>query len=208
VIVAVSGGASGIGLAIVTEGRARGWDARGGGRRTGLDVRDPASIDAFLGEHVDAAVACAGVSIDSLFVTMDLEDARAVLETNLTGAFLFSRAAVRRGARAVLLVGSLHQLGAPSNAVYAASKAALMGLAEAMNEAWPHVRTNVIIPGFVATDMSASLPPEAQGRLVTGAAIGRPVSAIEVANAAADMLQSSLRGRAVRVSGGLLETPL
>lgn len=207
-IVAVSGGTSGIGRAIVTEGHARGWMMRAGGRRTGLDVRDESAVEVFLKVPVDAAVACAGVSIDSLFVTMTPEDVREVIDTNLNGAFLFARAAIRSGARAIVFIGSLSQLGAPTNAVYAASKAALVGLTRAMTTEYPAVRTNLLVPGFVITPMSQALPDAVQERLRTAAAIGRAVNLSEVARAAADLLLCPMRGRVVRVSGGLLDTPL
>jgi 3-oxoacyl-[acyl-carrier protein] reductase len=207
-IVAVSGGTSGIGAAVVEEGRARGWAMHAGSRRSGLDVRDEASIEAFLPLNVDAVVAGAGVSIDSLLVTMDPDDVREVLSTNLHGAFLFSRAAIRRGAQSVVFFGSLGQLGAPANAVYSASKAALVGLMRAMNDEYPRVRTNVVIPGFVLTAMSESLPQAVQGRLRSSAPLGRDVLPAEVARGTADILSSTIRGRVIRIAGGLLEAPL
>ena len=202
---AVSGGTSGIGEAIVEEGQARGWHMLSASRRVGLDVRDEAGIEAFLPPTVDAAVACAGISIDSLFATMDPDDVEAVLDTNLTGAFLWTRAAIRRGARSILFVGSLNQLGAPANAVYAASKAALVGLMRAMVDEYPAVQTNVLVPGFVLTAMSRALPAEVQQRLSDTAPIGRPILATEVARGAADLLVSGVRGRVLRVTGGLSE---
>ncbi|HEV8713472.1 MAG TPA: SDR family oxidoreductase [Candidatus Binatia bacterium] len=207
-IVAVSGGTSGIGRAIAAEGDARGWIMRVGDRLTGLDVRDESTIEAFFKFNVDAAVACAGISIDSLFVTMAPEQVRDVIDTNLNGAFLFARAAIRNGAGAILFIGSLNQLGAPANAVYAASKAALVGLIRAMTKEYPAVRTNLLVPGFVLTPMSERLPEAVQERLRTAAAIGRGVELSEVARAAADLLLCPMHGRVVRVTGGLLDTPL
>jgi 3-oxoacyl-[acyl-carrier protein] reductase len=180
---------------------------KGGSRRTGLDVRDETSIDAFIGVAVDAAVACAGISRASLLIQMRPQDVEEVIDINVHGAFLFARSAIRRGAEAIMFIGSLHQLGAPSNAVYGASKAALVGLARAMSEEYPSVRTNVLVPGFVLTPMSESLPASVQERLRSAAPLGRVITRSEVARAAADILASHLRGRVVRVSGGLLETP-
>jgi 3-oxoacyl-[acyl-carrier protein] reductase len=208
VIVAVSGGLSGIGAAIVDNGSARGWTMRGGSRRNGLDVRYESSIHAFVHGPVDAAVACAGVSVDALFVNIGGPDIKHVIRTNVDGAFLFARAAIRHGARSVLFIGSLSQLGAPGNAVYAASKAALVGLARAMTLEYPLVHVNVLVPGFVVTPMTASLSDAAKQRLRTSAPIGRAVDVDEVARAATEILLSSLRGRVIRVTGGLLETPI
>jgi 3-oxoacyl-[acyl-carrier protein] reductase len=207
-IVAVSGGATGIGAAVVHEGKNRGWTMHAGSRRSGLDVRDESSINAFLPPHVDAAVACAGTSIDSLFVTMDPDDVREVLSTNLHGAFLFARAAIRRGAQSVVFFGSLGQLGSPANAVYSTSKAALVGLMRAMNDEYPHVRINVVVPGFVLTAMSESLPQSVQDGLRSSAPIGRAILPAEVARGTADILSTNIRGRVIRITGGLLEAPL
>jgi 3-oxoacyl-[acyl-carrier protein] reductase len=205
--VAVSGGHSGIGAALADEGRLRGWEMKAGSRRSGLDVRDEASLDAFFAPGVDAAVNCAGISIDSLFVTMPSAASEEVLDTNLNGAFLFARSAIRNGAKSILFVGSLHQLGAPANAVYAASKAALAGLARAFDDEYPQTRTNVLVPGFVVTPMSAHLPDAVQEALCAASPLGRAVLPAEVARAAADLLVSPLRGRVFRAAGGLLETP-
>jgi 3-oxoacyl-[acyl-carrier protein] reductase len=206
--VAVSGGLSGLGAAIAEEGSARGWYVSTGSRRSGLDVRDEASLDRFFAPGFDAAVNCAGVSIDNLLVTISGAEIEEVLRTNLDGAFLFARAAIRSGARSIVFIGSLHQLGAPANAVYAAAKAALTGLAAAMTGEYPDVRVNVLVPGFVVTPMSESLPVSVQDRLRAASPLGRAVLPGEVARCAADLLLSPLRGRVFRVTGGLLETPL
>jgi len=206
--VAVSGGLSGLGAAIVKEGAARGWCMSAGSRRTGLDVRDEESVERFLERGLDAAVNCAGISVDNLFVTMSPAEITEVLRTNLEGAFLFARAAIRHGARSVLFIGSLHQLGAPGNAVYAATKAALAGLATAMCGEYPDAHVNLLVPGFVITPMSQSLPPAVQERLCSASPLGRAVLPEEVARCAADVIDSPLRGRVIRVTAGLLETPL
>jgi 3-oxoacyl-[acyl-carrier protein] reductase len=206
--VEVSGGLSGIGAAIVEEGRALGWVMRAGSRRNGLDVREEASIREFAAGSVDAAVACAAVSVDALFVDITFSDIQQVIGTNVDGAFLFARSAIHRGARSVLFIGSLSQLGAPANAIYAASKAAVVGLARAMNAEYPSVRINVLVPGFVLTPLTASLSDAKKRHLTSAAPIGRSVEVKEVARAAIQLLVSPLRGRVVRVTGGLLETPL
>ena len=77
-----------------------------------------------------------------------------------------------------------------------------------MTEQCLEVQTNVLIPGFVMTPMSESLPSATQERLRAAAPLRRDVRLSEVARGAVEVLLSSLRGRVSRVSGGLLETPL
>src|SRR2546425_1227701 len=146
-----------------------------GSRRTGLDVRDETSVNAFFSGPVDAAVACSAVSVDALFVEITPDAITHVIDTNLNGAFLFARAAIHHGATSIVFVGSLSQLGAPRNAVYSASKAGLVGLMRAMTVEYSHVRTNVLVSGFVVTPMTISLPRRIGRRVRDATPLGRSI---------------------------------
>jgi len=136
-----------------------------------VDVSDEEQVDAAmaatLGEHgrVDCMVANAGIGGAAPFVDQTLEGWRQVMAVNLDGAFLCFRAAVRHmlergGGGSLIGISSTSAIhGAPANQAYSCSKTAMVALIRglAVELARDGIRANVIMPGWVETDLTAPL---------------------------------------------------
>lgn len=160
-VLAITGGASGIGLAIAEAALEEGWrvavadrDEAALERSRGaldparssfaaLDVTDERAVEAWVaglaasGDRLAGAVAAAGVAADIPALDTPADLFRRILEVNVTGTFLLARAACRAmrdaGGGAILLVASVSGLrGAKGRAAYGASKAAVVNLAQVM----------------------------------------------------------------------------
>ena len=114
--------------------------------------------------RIDMLVNNAGVTDDAPFARMRAEQWHKVIDTDLTGAFLCSRAALtpmrRRGYGRIVMIGSLAGLaGNVGQANYAAAKAALVGLARAMarETARDGITVNVVAPGYIETELVTDL---------------------------------------------------
>ncbi|MFF0203413.1 3-oxoacyl-ACP reductase FabG [Streptomyces sp. NPDC005017] len=160
-----------------------------------------------------AAVSCAGITRDRSLALMDPADWNTVLRTNLDGAFHLTRAVafgmMRRKSGAVVLVSSVAGLSAnPGQSNYAASKAGTHGLASSLSkEAGRYgVRINVVAPGFIETDMVASMKPSVRARAETGIPLGGFGTPANVAHAVSFLLSERaayITGAVLRVDGGL-----
>jgi NAD(P)-dependent dehydrogenase (short-subunit alcohol dehydrogenase family) len=162
--VAISGGTSGIGAAIARAFRDAGADVRAGGLDTGLDVRDPASIETFLAGlgHLDVLINAAGVirrgeeHLPQVFAE--------VLDVNLNGAMRLCHAAKplleKSDAAAVVNVASmLSFFGSAPAPAYSASKGGLAQLTKSLAIAWAPlgIRVNAVAPGWIETPLTAPL---------------------------------------------------
>lgn len=170
--------------------------------------------------RIDVLLACAGFSTGTAVPETRLDDWNAVLRTNLTGSFLWSRAVLgpMRKARAgsIILVGSqLAFAGGRSNAAYLASKGAIVSLAQAMavDHATEGIRVNALVPGAIDTPLlrrafaRAADPEAAEARSVARHPLGRLGRPEEVARAAlflASDESSFTTGSCLRVDGGWL----
>ncbi len=226
--VLVTGGNRGIGRAIAEAFLAQGdkvaVTTRSGGAPAGaLDVRcdvtDPAAVDAAFAEveaahgPVEVLVANAGITSDTLLLRMSEDDWTSVIDTNLTGSFrLAKRAAkgmlrLRRG-RIILISSVVATLGSPGQVNYAASKAGLIGVARSLARELGSrsITTNVVAPGFIETDMTASLPAEQQAEYAARIPLGRLGAAEEVAGTVtwlAGPAAAYVTGAVIPVDGGL-----
>jgi len=146
-----------------------------------LDLRDRARPDDLVAEveealgPVEGLVNNAGIRRESLLALTSDEDWDAVLDTNLGGLFRCCRAVLRgmmvRRRGAIVNVASLSALhGVAGQAAYAASKAGILGLTRSLaREVGKRgVRVNAVVPGFVATDLTAGLPEAAALHLRAG----------------------------------------
>lgn len=198
-----------------SEDAAREIEAASAGRARAfrLDLRDRGRPDDLVAEveealgPVEGLVNNAGVRRESLLALMRDEDWDEVLETNLGGAFRCCRAVLRgmmvRRRGAIVNVASLSALhGVAGQAAYAASKAGLIGLTRSLaREAGRrNVRVNAVVPGFVATDLTAGLPEEAVRALRANECLPGGTSAAGVADAVAFLLS----GRAAAITGQIL----
>ncbi len=226
--VLVTGGNRGIGLAIARR-LAAGGDrvtvtSRSGDEVPGLavvacDVRDSASVDdAFKKVEaeqgpVEILVANAGITQDQLLALMSEDDFTSVVDTNLTGAYRVAKRAVRammrmRHGRLIFISSVVGLLGSGGQANYAASKAGLVGLARSLARELGSrsITVNVVAPGFVETDMTASLAAERKAAILAGVPLARMASAEEVAGAVAFLAGDDaayITGAVIPVDGGL-----
>ncbi len=229
--VLVTGGNRGIGLAIATAFLAAGEKvavtSRSGELPQGLagalavrcDVTDTASVDAAFTEAeaahgpVEVLVANAGITHDTLLMRMSDDDFTSVVDTNLTGAFRCVRRAskgmirLRRG-RIVLISSVVGLYGSPGQVNYAASKAGLVGLARSVTRelGGRGITANVVAPGFVETDMTASLPQAQQDAYRAAIPAGRFAGANEIADVVRFVASDAagyISGAVVPVDGGL-----
>ncbi len=181
-VVAVTGGARGIGLATARAFAAAGADvvigdvdvesageaaAEIGGRATALDVRDPESFAAFIAAagDVDVLVNNAGVAYGGAFLDTPPEMRDLQLDVNLRGVINGMAAVlpgmVERGRGHVVNVASLAgRLATPGAAIYTATKFAVVGLTEAVRAELhdSRVRVTAVLPTFVRTQMTEGLP--------------------------------------------------
>jgi 3-oxoacyl-[acyl-carrier protein] reductase len=172
-----------------------------------LDLRDRARPDDLVAEveaalgPLDGLVNNAGERREALLALMSDEDWDAVLDANLGGAFRCCRAVLRgmlvRRRGAVVNVASLSALhGVAGQAAYAASKAGMLGLTRALARevGKRQVRVNAVVPGFVATDLTAGVPAAAVAALRAGESLPGGTSAGAVAAAVLFLLSDRAAG--------------
>ncbi len=162
---------------------------------------------------LDAAVLNAGITRDGLFLRMSADDWRAVIDTNLTGAFFVSRAAVRgmmrRRSGSIVAVSSIVGLiGNPGQANYAAAKAGMIGMVKSLaKEVGPRgIRVNAVAPGYIATDMTSALSDEQRAQVRAGTPLGRLGTPEDVSGVVAFLCSPDaafITGSVIRVDGGL-----
>jgi 3-oxoacyl-[acyl-carrier protein] reductase len=226
--VLVTGGNRGIGLAIARRFAAAGdavtVTSRSGEAMDGLtvakcDVRDAADVDAAFGTAeaahgpVEVLVANAGVTRDQLLALMSEDDFAAVLDTNLAGGYRVARRAVRgmmrmRAGRMIFISSVTGLLGSAGQANYAASKAGLVGLARSLARELGSrgITVNVVAPGFVDTDMTASLDADRKQAIVASVPLRRIATAEEVAGVVEFLAGPDagyITGAVIPVDGGL-----
>ena len=239
-VAVVTGAGRGIGRAIALKFAAAGADVvcvsrtaensekvageiRQGGRKAwayAVDVADSKAVESvaekILAEttRVDVLVNNAGVTRDGLMMRMSEEDWDTVLDTNLKGAFtftkLFSRAFLRqRSGRIINISSVIGLIGNAGQCNYAASKAALIGFtkAAARELASRGITVNAIAPGFIETDMTAALTDQLRTELVKKIPLNALGKAEDIAEAAFFLASPGARyitGQVLTVDGGMV----
>jgi 3-oxoacyl-[acyl-carrier protein] reductase len=162
---------------------------------------------------VDILINNAGITRDGLLLRMKSDDWDAVLDTNLKGAFLCTRAAAKfmskqRSGRIINISSVVGQMGNPGQANYCASKAGLLGLTKSVARelARRNVTVNAVTPGFIVTDMTEDMTDKAREALTEQIPLGRLGEAEDVANAVlflASDRSSYITGQVLGVNGGM-----
>jgi len=185
-----------------------------------VDVADGASVHAaaekILAEcgRVDVLVNNAGVTRDGLVMRMSEADWDAVLDTNLKGAFLvtkaFSRAMLKqRSGRIINITSVIGLIGNAGQCNYAASKAGLIGFTQscARELASRSITVNAVAPGFIETDMTAGLKADMRAAMLRQIPLGALGTADDVAGAALFLASPAARyitGQVLTVDGGMV----
>lgn len=163
--------------------------------------------------RVDILVNNAGVTRDGLVLRMKKEDWDLVLNINLTGAFLCSKAAARpmakqRQGRIINIASVVGLMGNTGQANYAASKAGVIGLTKSLAKelASRSVTVNAIAPGFIDTDMTRVLPQEVKEAMLRQIPLGRWGTVQDVAHCVRFLASSGasyMTGQVISVNGGM-----
>lgn len=163
--------------------------------------------------RVDVLVNNAGVTRDQLLLRMTDEEWDTVLDTNLKGAFNFTKSVSRamlkqRSGRIINITSIIGLTGNAGQSNYAASKAGLIGFTKSVARelASRNITANAVAPGFIVTEMTDALGEAARETLKTRIALGRLGAAEDVANVVlflASDLAAYVTGQVITVDGGL-----
>src|ERR1035441_2646400 len=163
---------------------------------------------------IDILVNNAGITRDQLVMRLKRADWDAVLNTNLTSAYLCIQQAIgsmlkQRWGRIINITSVFGQMGQAGQANYAASKAGLIGLTMAMARevASRNITCNAVAPGFIETSMTAALSEEFKQNAVKAIPLGRVGTPDDIANAVCFLASeeaSYITGHVLNVNGGML----
>ncbi len=184
----------------------------------GADVSQEEEADKLVGEtldkwgRIDVLVNNAGITRDTLLLRMKPKDWQAVIDLNLTGVFLVTRAVSKkmlkqRSGRIINIASVAGQMGNPGQANYSAAKAGVIGFTKTVAKelASRGVTVNAVAPGFITTDMTKDLESEEILKFIP---LGRYGEAEEVAGTirflAADPAAAYITGQVFNVDGGMV----
>ena len=163
--------------------------------------------------HIDVLVNNAGITRDTLLLRMKPEDWQAVINLNLTGVFLCTRAVSKimlkqRSGRIINIASVAGQIGNPGQANYSAAKAGVIGFTKTVAKELGArgVTANAVAPGFIATNMTEKLPNSEE--IIKFIPLGRYGQPEEVAGLvrflAADPAAAYITGQVMNVDGGMV----
>ena len=190
-----------------------------GGRGLALNVTDAAALDAAIDGLVKEFGALhvlinnAGITRDTLAMRLKDDDWDAVIETNLKAVFRASRAAIRpmmkqRYGRIINITSVVGAAGNPGQANYCASKAGVAGMTRSLAQELGSrgITVNCVAPGFIATDMTETLPEAQKQALLGKIPLGRLGSPEDIAEAVAFLASPQagyITGTELHVNGGM-----
>jgi 3-oxoacyl-[acyl-carrier protein] reductase len=189
------------------------------GRGIALNVTDAAGLDAAIDAIVKAEGALhilvnnAGITRDQLSMRMKDDDWDAVIDTNLKAVFRASRAVMRpmmkqRHGRIINITSVVGASGNPGQANYAAAKAGVAGMTRSLARelASRNITVNCVAPGFIETDMTASLPEAQRTALMQQIPLGRLGVPADIANAVVFLASPAgayVTGCEMHINGGM-----
>ncbi len=163
--------------------------------------------------RIDVLVNNAGVTRDALLIRMKDEDWDRVMEVNLRGAFVLTRAVAKvmvrqKSGRIVNVASAAGAMGNAGQVNYSAAKAGLIGFTKAAARELAHWRilVNAVAPGLIETDMTAAVPEAARQALLAQVPLGRIGTAREVAEVVRFLAGDGaayVTGQVFHVNGGL-----
>ena len=221
--IAESLSSAGANVAVVGRDRGKAEEAAAAlknARGFSCDVGDPASVVALVEEveksfgAVDILVNNAGITRDNLLMRLKDDDWDAVLDANLRGAFVAMRAATRgmmkrRWGRVINIASVVGLIGNKGQSNYAASKAGLIGLTKSVAKelASRNILANVVAPGFIDTDMTAAMTPDARATLsqqIPLERLGTPADIAGTVTFLASEYAGYITGQVFVVDGGMV----
>ena len=163
--------------------------------------------------RIDVLVNNAGITRDQLLVRMKDDDWDQVLDTNLRGVFLMTRAVGKvmmrqKSGRIINIASAAGAMGNPGQVNYSAAKAGVIGLTKASGRELAHwnILVNAVAPGLIETDMAAAIPAEAREAMLQQVPlkrIGQGREVAEVVRFLAGDGASYITGQTIHVNGGL-----
>lgn len=215
---------SGARVAVVGRDQARAEAAAreigNGAQGFACDIADVAQVNGLVESvekafgSLDILVNNAGLTRDNILLRLKDDDWDAVIDTNLRGAFATIRAATRgmmkrRWGRIINMSSVVGLIGNKGQANYAASKAGLIGLTKSVAKEFAsrNILANVIAPGFIETDMTAAMTPEARAAMSSQIPLERLGSPNDVASAVAFLASEHaayITGQVLVIDGGLV----
>lgn len=172
-------------------------------------------IKGLIGEvgGVDILVNNAGIALNGLAVKFKENDFDKMVEINLKGAFNCSSVAAlqmmkKRWGRIINISSVVGQMGNPGQAVYASTKAALIGLTKSLAKefATRNITVNAVSPGFVKTEMTDSLSETQKAAYLVNIPVGRLGTTLDVAHGVlffASPMSSYITGQVLGINGGM-----
>lgn len=193
--------------------------AGGRAEAVGFDVASPEQVDEAVGAlakrhgRLDILVNNAGISIDQLLLRVKPDEVERTFATNFQGALWCAKAAIRpmmrkRWGRIIQLSSVVGETGNPGQAVYSASKAALLGLTKTLAREYASrgVTVNAVTPGYIETDMTGALDEKVREAIVEQTPLGRVGRPQEIAAAVLYLASEEagyVTGQVLRVNGGM-----
>jgi 3-oxoacyl-[acyl-carrier protein] reductase len=182
------------------------------------DVSQADQVDALINavmdkfKRIDILVNNAGITRDTLLLRMKPEDWQAVIDLNLTGVFLCTRAVSKimlkqRSGRIISITSVAGQMGNPGQANYSAAKAGVIGFTKSVAKELSSrgITVNAVAPGFIATDMTNDLKADEILKYIPLGRYGQPEEiAGMVRFLAADPAAAYITGQVFNVDGGMV----